>query len=87
MTPYRTIILDFLEAQRPALRERLRTNRRLSRTVNAYATYLKSKLVAWMDSLLPSGRWGDANQVSRQAMEIALEDLQESLRHGGFRYA
>jgi hypothetical protein len=80
MPPYKTIVLEFLKEHHPALHERLRANRRLQRTVNAYAAYLKSKHIAWRDSLLPGGQWGNASQVSRQAMEIALEDMQESLR-------
>ncbi len=80
MPPYKTIVLEFLKQQHPALHERLHAKRQLTRIVNAYATYLKSKHVAWIDSLLPTGQWGNASQVSRQALEIALEDLQESLR-------
>lgn len=81
MPPYKTIVLEFLKEQHPALHEQLRMNRQLLRTVNAYATYLKSKHQAWVDQLLPSGQWGNETQVSRHALEIALEDLQESLRN------
>lgn len=80
MPPYKTIVLEFLKEQHPALHERLRTNRQLLRTVNAYATYLKTRHAVWMNELLPTGQWGDASQVSSQALEIALEDMQESLR-------
>ncbi|MFO0892649.1 MAG: hypothetical protein U0790_26340 [Isosphaeraceae bacterium] len=80
MSPYKTIVLEFLKEHHPALHEQLRENRRLQRTVDAYATYLNSKHVAWRDSLLPTGQWGDASQVSSQALELALEDLRESLR-------
>jgi hypothetical protein len=80
MLPYKTIVLEFLKEHHPGLHEQLRADRRLQRTVNAYATYLKSKHVAWKDSLLPTGQWGDASEVSRQALEMALEDVQGSLR-------
>jgi hypothetical protein len=80
MSPYKTIVLEFLKEQHPALHEQLRADRRLRRTVNAYATYLKSQHVAWRDSLLPTAQWGDASRVSRQALEVALEDVQGSLR-------
>src|SRR5262245_56870182 len=81
MPPYKAIVLEFLKEQHPALHERLDTNRQLRRTVNAYAAYLKSKHVAWGDSLLPGGHWGNASQVSRQALEIALKDMHESFRN------
>jgi hypothetical protein len=81
MQPYKTIVLEFLEEQHPALHERLDRNRQLRRTVNAFAAYLKSKHVAWRDSLLPGGHWGNASQVSRQALEVALEDMHESFRN------
>lgn len=81
MLPYKTIVLEFLKEQHPALHERLHRNRQLRRTVNAYAAYLKSKHVAWRDSLLPGGNWGTASQVSRQALEIALEDMHDSFRN------
>ncbi len=72
MPPYKTIVLEFLKEHHPALHERLDRDRQLRRTVNAYAAFLQSRHVAWRDSLLPGGHWGNASQVSRQALEIAL---------------
>jgi hypothetical protein len=76
--PCKTIVLEFLKEHHPALHQRLDMNRQLRRTVSAYAAYLKSKHVAWRDSLLPGGQWGNESQVSRQALGFALEDMHES---------
>jgi hypothetical protein len=81
MPPYKTIVLEFLKEQHPALYQQLDIKRQLRRMANAYAAYLKSKHIAWRDSLLPGGHWGTPSQVSRQALEIALEDMHESFRN------
>jgi hypothetical protein len=78
MLPYKTIVLEFLKEQHPGLYQQLDMNRQLRRTANAYAAYLKSKHIAWRDSLLPGGQWGNASQTSMQALWFALEEMHES---------
>jgi hypothetical protein len=78
--PYKTIVLEFLKERHPLLHDRLRHSRRLLRTVNAYATYLKARHHAWMEGLRPARPGSNPSQISGEALELALEDLQVSLR-------
>ena len=75
---YKTIVLQLLE-QLPELHDQLRKKRKLLRTVNAYAAHLKAKHKAWMDVLRPTRPESDPSQISSEALEIALQDLQDSL--------
>jgi hypothetical protein len=77
---YKTIVLRLLQ-QRPEIHDRLRKKRRLLQTVNAYATDFKAKHNAWMEVLLSARPESDPSQISSEALELALEDLQDSLRH------
>ena len=78
MPAYKTIALEMLRSQ-PELYERLRTNRQLLWTVNAYATELKASHEAWMDRLGQSSPGSDPIQTASEAMEMATAELQERL--------
>jgi hypothetical protein len=77
---YKTIVLELLKEFHPVLYEQLRRQRKLLRTMNAFAAELRRKHYAWMDSISPTGPASDPKQVASQALELALEDLQEALR-------
>ena len=78
---YKTIVLQLLE-QRPETHHQLRTRRRLLRTVNAYARELKARHNAWMEELRPARPGSSPSQISGEALELALEDIQGSLSSG-----
>ena len=84
MPAYKTIVIEFLKEQHPDLHDRLRASRRLQRTVSAYAAYLKSKHVAWIDSFLPTAQWGDARQVGIQSLALGPTETpsDDFPRHG-----
>jgi hypothetical protein len=77
---YKTIVLEFLQEYHPLLHDRLRKSNRLLRTVNAYAVDFKARHNAWMDVLRPARPESDPSQISSEALELALEDLRESLQ-------
>ena len=51
MPAYKTIVLEFLKEQHPALHEQLRSSRTLLQAVNDYATALRTTHLTWMDEL------------------------------------
>ena len=75
---YKTIMLELLE-QQPETHRQLRTRRSLLRTVNAYARELKAKHNEWMEVLRPARPETDPSQISAEALELALQDIQDSL--------
>jgi hypothetical protein len=76
---YKTVVLELLEQDQDRY-ERLR-QRRLLATLNALAEELRSRHHHWMDALRPTRRDSDPAQLSTEAMELALSDLRERLRH------
>lgn len=79
MAAYKTIVLEFLKEQRPALHEQLRANRLLLQAVNDYATALRTAHLAWLEELTLANPHHDPAQLSSEAMELAMQDLQEAL--------
>ena len=76
---YKTMILELLQ-QHPVRYEQLRRRRVLLPTMERYAGELKRLHTHWME-LLPSIRpESDPSQVSSEALELALEQLQARLR-------
>jgi hypothetical protein len=78
---YKTIVLELLQECHPRLHERLRRERTLLWALNAYAAYLRARHHAWME-VLHTARPGSApNQIASEALEMALAELEERLRH------
>jgi septal ring factor EnvC (AmiA/AmiB activator) len=77
---YKTIVLELIQQQYPALYEQLRQSRTLLQAVNDTATALKRYHEDWTDRLSQAKPDSDPSQIAIAALELALEDLQESLR-------
>jgi hypothetical protein len=75
---YKTIILEMLE-QRPRMREELRQSRKLLPTLEFYASELKESHEDWKDRLLQAKPDSDPSQITSEAMELALKDLEDRL--------
>lgn len=73
---HKTITLRLIES-RPQLYEQLRTERKLMQTLNRYSRELKDRHEAWKESLSKSRPGSDEAQIATEAMELALQDLQE----------
>jgi hypothetical protein len=82
MPPYKTIVLEFVQEQRPALHEELRMSRMLLQVVDDYATALRSMHLAWIETLKEANPGHDPAQLSSEAMELAWENFQEALPSG-----
>ena len=76
---YKTIVLELLEEQYPALHQQLRESRTLLQAVNDYATALRTAYLTWMEELKLANPGLDSAQLSSEALELALTDLQEAL--------
>ena len=75
---YKTIIMELLE-QRPKMREELRQSRKLLPTLEFYASELRDSHDDWKDRLLEAKPDSDPSQISSQAMELALKELEDRL--------
>jgi hypothetical protein len=78
---YKTIVLELIQ-ERPELHEQLRTSRTLLVAVETYAIGLKASHEAWKDRLSQACLERDPSQVSSEAMELAMQELRESLPSG-----
>ena len=75
---YKTIVLELLK-QRTELHEQLRLTRRLLPTMEACARQLKESHEAWMATLAQSQPGSDPRQISSEALELALQELEDRL--------
>ncbi len=71
---YKTMVLELIQ-QRPEMHQRLRTQRRLLATLDRYAMELKSSHDLWKEQLAKTRPDSDPNQLSSEALELALRDL------------
>jgi hypothetical protein len=78
---YKTIVLELLE-EYPETYDRLRRGRLLLPTLERYARELKSGHEAWKARLCRAHPGRSEIQVSGEALEMALKDLEDSLRPG-----
>jgi hypothetical protein len=78
---YKTICLELLQ-QCPELYDRLRSNRTLMPALDHYSNALKSHHETWMEHLLKEKPGGDQSQIASEALEIALQELEDSLPPG-----
>jgi hypothetical protein len=75
---YKTIVLELLQ-QRPEIHHQLRKERKLLLTMERYAKQLKSSHQAWTQLLTQMRPGSDTSQVSSEALEIALKELEDRL--------
>lgn len=75
---YKTIIHDLLQT-RPQMHEQLRKDRKLLPAMELYARELKQNHEAWKEMLSQLRPGSDASQISSEALEIALKELEDRL--------
>jgi hypothetical protein len=78
MPLYKTIVLELIQEQ-PELYEQLRSTKRLLPAVDAYAIDLRSLHEAWQKAIALTRPALDPGQSAAEALEMAIEDLQERL--------
>lgn len=77
MYKYKTICLGLLE-QRPEIYDQLRQTRTLLPTLNRLASELKARHQAWKLELQAT-RPGSDSQIASEAMELAVNELEDRL--------
>ena len=77
---YKTIVLELLKDQYPALHEQLRTSRTLLEALNRYAITFKEIHSAWIDRLSQQRPGSGQIQIANMALELALDDLKVVLQ-------
>lgn len=75
---YKTIVLELLK-ERTELHEQLRLTRRLLPTLDACSKELKTSHESWKETLFQSKPGSDPSQISSEAMELALAELEDRL--------
>ena len=75
---YKTIVLDLLK-ERKELHEQLRLTRRLLPTMETCARELKARHDHWQETLATATPESDPSQISSEAMELALAELEDRL--------
>jgi hypothetical protein len=76
---YKTIILELLQQEYPALHERLRARRTLLASLNTYARTLRLRHQAWTLQLRRARPGSDHGQIPCEALELAIADLRQAL--------
>jgi hypothetical protein len=75
---YKTIICELLQ-QRPQMHEQLRRDRKLLTVLENYARELKASHQGWMHLLSQMRPGSDPSQISSEALEIAVKELEDRL--------
>lgn len=75
---YKTIVLALLQ-QRPQMHDQLRKNRSLMPTLEAFARELMDGHEAWKEVLWQENPTRDPTQISSEALELALRQLEDRL--------
>lgn len=75
---YKTIILELLQ-QRPQMHEQFRKERKLLPTLEIYAKELKASHEAWKEQLAQAKPGSEVSQISSEAFEMALKELEDRL--------
>jgi len=81
---YKTIVHELLQ-QRPQIREQLRKSRKLLPTLELYAHELKASHEAWKELLSQLRPGSDESQISNEALEIALKEMEDRLHPASLR--
>jgi hypothetical protein len=76
--PYKTLVLALLQ-QHPTLHQTLRSSGTLLRTLEHSATTLKDRHAYWRHELTQAQPGSDPSQIASQALELAVQDLQDAL--------
>lgn len=77
---YKSIVLQLLE-QHPQIHADLQRQRKLRSTMEGYAKELKRKHEAWQAELTQVKPQSDPAQLASEALEIALQELENCLRY------
>lgn len=75
---YKTIVLQLLQDQ-TELHEQLRSTRTLLSTMESLATELRELHLSWKETLTKARPGSDPSQISSEAMELAVQALQDRL--------
>ena len=75
---YKTIVLELLK-ERTELHEQLRLTRRLRPVMVTCAVELKASHETWKETLATANPGSDPAQISQEAMEIAIRELEDRL--------
>jgi hypothetical protein len=75
---YKPIVLELLK-ERTELHEQLRLTRRLLPTLETCARELQASHETWMETLASANPGTDPSQVSSEALELALSELEARL--------
>lgn len=75
---YKTLTLQLLRAN-PRIYHRLKQTRKTLPTLDHYSRELKRSHEDWKDSLSESRPGSDPSQVASEALELALQELEEKL--------
>ncbi|MFN8707414.1 MAG: hypothetical protein ACK526_13510 [Planctomyces sp.] len=73
---YKTIVMELINDQ-PELLSTLRESRTLLPSIERWAVLLRSQHLALIDEYLRQTSGVTANEVSSQAMEVAVEQIRE----------
>lgn len=75
---YKTICLQMIQ-DRPEMYDHLLKNRNLLPTLEHYASQFRTSHLDWIELLSQSRPDSDASQIASEALEIALQELEDSL--------
>ena len=75
---YKTIVHELL-LQRPQMQEHLRKEHKLLTALEFYAQELKDSHEAWKELLTPLRPGNNPDQISSEAMELAVKELEDRL--------
>jgi hypothetical protein len=76
---YRTIVLELLQDQYPALHAELSRGRALLETMDRLAIELKNAHVAWMNELRRASPDSDIRLIASEALTLAIEHVKGDL--------
>ena len=79
MQQYKTLTLQLLRANRK-IYHRLKQTRKTLPTLDHYSRELKRSHEDWKGSLSESRPGSDPSQIASEAMELALQELEEKLQ-------
>jgi hypothetical protein len=76
---YKTIVLELLQDQYPALHAKLVREKKLLETMDRLAIEMKDAHVAWMNELRRASPDSDIRLIASEALDLAIEHLQGDL--------
>ncbi len=75
---YKSICLQMIQG-RPQMYDQLLSNRTLLPTLERYAIQLRNSHLDWKETLTQARPGSSETQIASEAMEIALQELKDSL--------